>query len=141
MNIFDLAFWQGNIRAVGVVAIIVGAGAWALELSGIVYVCPYCRVQRTVILLLGIMMLLPFARHWIARYFSLAIGWLGLVVAADQNFMSWKKISAGEFVWGEHWYIHSFLLSTAAIFFLIAQVYLILTDKPSTEQAGSDGGS
>ena len=139
MQIFDLEFWKENIRAVGVVAIILGAGAWVLELSGAVYVCPYCRVQRTVILLLGIMMLLPFARHWIARYVSLAFGWLGLVVAADQNFMGWKKISAGEFEWGEHWYIHSFLLSSAAIFMLIAQLYLILTDKPDTDQAGNVG--
>lgn len=139
MQILDLEFWKKNIRAVGAVAIFLGAGAWALELSGAVYVCPYCRVQRTVILLLGIMMLLPFARHWIARYVSLAFGWLGLVVAADQNFMGWKKISAGEFEWGEHWYIHSFLLSSAAIFMLIAQLYLILTDKPDTDQAGNVG--
>lgn len=139
MQILDLEFWKKNIRAVGAVAIFLGAGAWALELFGAVYVCPYCRVQRTVILLLGIIMLLPFARHWIARYVSLAIGWLALVVAADQNFMSWKKISAGEFEWGEHWYIHSFLLSSAAIFILIAQLYLILTDKPDTDQAGDAG--
>ena len=139
MQIFDLQFWQKNIRAVGAAAIFLGAGAWALELSGAVYVCPYCRVQRTVILLLGVLMLLPFARHWIARYGALATGWLGLVVAADQNFLSWKAISAGEFEWGEHWYIHSFLLSTAAIFILIAQLYLILTDKPNADQAGNDG--
>jgi hypothetical protein len=30
-----------------------------MELAGTVYICPYCRVQRTVILLLGLILLLP----------------------------------------------------------------------------------
>ena len=40
-----------------------------MEFAGTVYICPYCRVQRTVILLLGVAMVLPFTHHWIVRYY------------------------------------------------------------------------
>ena len=52
-----------------------------MEFTGTVYVCPYCRVQRTVILLLGLIMLLPFSRHWITQYLASVIGFMGAVVA------------------------------------------------------------
>ena len=68
MSVFDLSFWRERLRLLGFVAIVIGAGAWVTEFIGAVYICPYCRVQRTVILLLGVIMVLPFAGHWIAKY-------------------------------------------------------------------------
>ncbi len=41
-------------------AVLVSLLAWAVEWSGMAYVCPYCRVQRTVIGVLGLLTL--FAR-------------------------------------------------------------------------------
>lgn len=129
MTLFDLHFWQRNQFALGVLAIIIGAGAWGMEFAGTVYICPYCRVQRTVILLLGIMMILPFAHHWVMKYFASVIGFLGAVVAVNQNFMGWVKISKGEFTFNEQLYIDPFLLSSGSLFIIIGQLWLILMAK------------
>ena len=125
MNLFDIEFWQKHIRALGVAAIIIGVGAWILEFSGSVYVCPYCRVQRSVIAILGVFMLLPFVRHWLVKYMAISIGFLGAVVAVNQNFMGWLKISKGTFALSEAWYFDPFLLSGGSLFIIVAQVCLI----------------
>jgi len=129
MTFLDLQFWQRNQFALGSLAIVIGAGAWGMEFSGTVYICPYCRVQRTVILLLGIMMLQPFAHHWVMKYFASVIGFLGAVVAVNQNFMGWVKISKGEFAFNEQLYIDPFLLSSGSLFIIIGQLWLILMAK------------
>ena len=129
MAFFELRFWQRNQFALGVLAILIGAGAWGMEFAGTVYICPYCRVQRTVILLLGIMMILPFAHHWVMKYFASVIGFLGAVVAVNQNFMGWVKISKGEFTFNEQLYIDPFLLSSGSLFIIIGQLWLILMAK------------
>jgi disulfide bond formation protein DsbB len=108
------------------VAIVIGVGAWAMEFAGTVYICPYCRVQRTVILLLGIVMILPFAHHWIMRYLASVVGFLGAVVAVNQNFMGWVKISKGTFTFADVLYIDPFLLSSGSLFIIIGQLWLIL---------------
>lgn len=103
-----------------------------MEFAGTVYICPYCRVQRTVILLLGLVMVLPIAHHWIAKYLSSVIGFLGAVVAVNQNFMGWVKISKGEFVFNEQLYIDPFLLSSGSLFIIIGQLWLILGPDKGT---------
>ena len=129
MAFFELQFWQRNQFALGVLAILIGAGAWGMEFAGTVYICPYCRVQRTVILLLGIMMILPFAHHWVMKYFASVIGFLGAVVAVNQNFMGWVKISKGEFAFNEQLYIDPFLLSGGSLFIIIGQLWLLIMAK------------
>ena len=79
-----------------------------MEFAGTVYICPYCRVQRTVILLLGVAMILPFTHHWIVRFIASVVGFLGAVVAVNQNFMGWVKISKGTFAFNEALYIDPF---------------------------------
>jgi disulfide bond formation protein DsbB len=132
MTFLDLEFWQRNQFALGLVAILIGAGAWSMEFAGTVYICPYCRVQRTVILLLGIMMILPFAHHWVIKYFASVIGFLGAVVAVNQNFMGWVKISKGEFALNEQLYIDPFLLSSGSLFIIIGQLWLLLAKREPT---------
>jgi len=129
MAFIDLQFWQRNQFALGLVAILIGAGAWGMEFAGTVYICPYCRVQRTVILLLGIMMILPFSHHWVMKYFASVIGFLGAVVAVNQNYMGWVKISKGEFAFNEQLYIDPFLLSSGSLFIIIGQLWLIVMAK------------
>ena len=129
MGFFELAFWQRHQRALGLIAIIIGAGAWGMEFAGTVYICPYCRVQRTVILLLGVIMVLPFSKHWISRYVASVMGFMGSVVAVNQNFMGWVKISKGEFAFNEHIYVDPFLLSGGALFIIIGQLWLILNKR------------
>ena len=128
----NLDFWRARQRSLGLLAIIIGAGAWGMEFAGTVYICPYCRVQRTVILLLGIIMVLPFARHWIMKYLASVMGFMGAVVAVNQNFMGWVKISKGEFAFNEQLYIDPFLLSGGSLFIIIGQLWLLL---------GSDSGN
>ena len=103
-----------------------------MELAGTVYICPYCRVQRTVILLLGLIMVLPFCHHWITRYLASVMGFMGAVVAVNQNFMGWVKISKGEFAFNEQLYIDPFLLSGGALFIIIGQLWLILPKASAT---------
>ena len=129
MNLLDLQFWYRQQRALGVIGIVIGLGAWGVEFAGAVYVCPYCRIQRTVILLLGCVMLLPSPRHWMATYVASVVGFLGAVVAANQNFMGWVKISKGEFAFNENLFIDPFLLSTGSLFIILAQLWLILSSS------------
>jgi disulfide bond formation protein DsbB len=126
MTLLDLDFWRRHQRVLGVIAIVIGLGAWGMEFAGTVYICPYCRVQRTVIALLGVIMVLPTTRHWILQYLASVIGFLGAVVAVNQNFMGWVKISKGEFAFNEQLYIDPFLLSSGALFVIIGQLWLIL---------------
>jgi len=126
MILLDLHFWYRQQRVLGVISIVIGLGAWGMEFAGAVYVCPYCRVQRTVILLLGCVMLLPSPRHWIAKYVASVVGFLGAVVAVNQNFMGWAKISKGEFAFNENLFIDPFLLSTGSLFIILGQLWLIL---------------
>ncbi|MED5315790.1 MAG: hypothetical protein VYB84_07115 [Pseudomonadota bacterium] len=44
-------------------AILIGGGAWMMEYAGTLYICPYRRVQRAVIMLLALVMILPLAHH------------------------------------------------------------------------------
>jgi disulfide bond formation protein DsbB len=131
MEFLELAFWQRHHRALGIIAILIGAGAWGMEFAGTVYICPYCRVQRTVILLLGVIMVLPFSKHWISRYAASVMGFMGAVVAVNQNFMGWVKISKGEFAFNEQLYIDPFLLSSGSLFIIFGQLWLILTKAPA----------
>ena len=108
-----------------------------MEFAGAVYICPYCRVQRTVILLLGVAMILPFVHHWIMRYLASVVGFLGAVVAVNQNFMGWVKISKGTFAFNEALYIDPFLLSSGSLFFIIGQLWLILGKSQPTERRDS----
>jgi disulfide bond formation protein DsbB len=131
MGFLEIAFWQRHQRVLGLIAIVIGAGAWGMEFAGTVYICPYCRVQRTVILLLGVIMVLPFSQHWISRYVASVMGFMGAVVAVNQNFMGWVKISKGEFAFNEQLYIDPFLLSAGSLFIIIGQMWLILTKAPA----------
>lgn len=131
MGFLELAFWQRHQRTLGIIAILIGAGAWGMEFAGTVYICPYCRLQRTVILLLGVIMVLPFSTHWISRYVASVMGFMGAVVAVNQNFMGWVKISKGEFAFNEQLYIDPFLLSAGSLFVIIGQLWLILTKAPT----------
>ncbi|WP_024888795.1 hypothetical protein [Luteimonas huabeiensis] len=114
-----------HVRGIAVLAILIAIATWALDLSGAVYTCPYCRVQRSTIGLLGLLMLLPDLRHWLVRWLAAVLATLGAVVAAMQHFNHWKRISAGEFRLAEAWYVDPFLLSGAALGIIVGLLLLI----------------
>lgn len=125
-QVFALETYIRQKKIIAIAAIIISIIAWISELSGLVYVCPYCRVQRTVIGILGIILLSPFAHHWIMRFISLVVGVFGVVVAVNQHFMGWKKISSGTFKFNDNILIDPFLLSGFALSGIITLLYLIL---------------
>ena len=138
-QLLEINTYVDRVRLIGFVAIVISIVAWASDLTGFVYECPYCRTQRTVIGILGIFLMLPNPGHWITRYFATVIGFLGAHVAAEQNFRGWKKISAGTFTFNERIYIDSFILSGCALFIIVALVWLHYLVKPTVapEQEGA----
>lgn len=110
---------------VGLFAIAVCVAAWYVDLAGITYVCPFCRAQRTVIGLLGVLLLVPAYGHWLMRYVSLVLAFFGGVVAANQHFGGWARISAGKYEPHDPIYFDSFLLSGGALIFIAALVMLL----------------
>lgn len=131
----QLEFWTGRLRLLGLIAIAISIATWAMELTGLVYVCPYCRTQRTVIGLLGLLMLTPNPGFWISRYLGAVLAVFGLVVGSTQHFAGWRKIMKGEFVLSPKVYDDAFLLSGAAIFIITAQILLLYAHrKPAAEE-------
>ncbi|WP_448554476.1 hypothetical protein [Thalassotalea montiporae] len=125
MNLLDLDFYIKYRAWLGLFAVLVSILAWSAELSGLVYVCPYCRVQRTVIGLLGLVLLSPLPKHWLGQFVAAVIGFFGAVVAANQHFMSWKKISAGTFSFKENLAVDPFILSCLAMTFILFQLLIV----------------
>ncbi|KAF1014976.1 MAG: hypothetical protein GAK31_02463 [Stenotrophomonas maltophilia] len=113
------------VRWLGAISIAISVVAWAVEWSGMAYVCPYCRVQRTAIGLLGVLLLLVRPRALVVPYLAAVIGLFAFVVAAMQHFNGWKRISAGTFALNESWYLDPWLLSGAAMLILMAQLMLV----------------
>ena len=129
-KLFELEFYLDNIRTLGIIAILVGAGTWIMEFTDLVYVCPFCRAQRTVILILGIFMTLPNTKHFILRYITCILSGYALVVASNQHFRGWVSIQRGERgLITENWWIDSWTLSFFAICIITAQVWLIFLNK------------
>jgi len=123
-------------RAVGAAAILLALLTWTVDLTGLVYQCPYCRVQRTMIGVLGLLLMLPNPAHWLVRYLSAIFALFGLAVAAAQHFRGWQRIMGGAFEWGEQWYVNAWMLSGFAIFILTALLLLIWRWRPVVAVVG-----
>ena len=117
---------------IAILAILISIVAWATELGGLVYVCPYCRAQRTIIGLLGLM-LLANPPHWLNRWISSVLAGFGLVVASVQHFNGWKKLMAGEFTWGEYWYANPWVLSGCALFIISGLILYLWAWRPAAK--------
>ncbi|GAC22796.1 hypothetical protein GMES_0490 [Paraglaciecola mesophila KMM 241] len=131
MNLLQLNTYMAHTKILGLVAIVISLVAWTTDVTGMVYICPYCRAQRTVIGLLGLILVSHAAKHWIVKYIGLVISFFGATVAANQHFMGWKKISAGTFEFKENIVIDPFLLSGFALFGIIGLTYLLLFPSES----------
>ena len=114
-----------NIRLLGIIAIAVCATTWWMDLSGLIYKCPYCRTQRSVIGLLGLLMVLPNPHHWLMRYLGAVMGVLGAVVAVMHFFRGFHDVLEGDFSLDDPWYLDSMLLSALAIGIITAQILLL----------------
>lgn len=98
-------------------SIFVCISTWAIDLMGLVHACPYCQAQRTMIGIVGIILLLP-CKNIVTDYFTVVFGAFGAYVAALQMFNNIFKSAYHE------GYIY---LSTCAFLILAAQ--LLVTFK------------
>lgn len=109
-------------------AITVGVLAWAADLAGMVYACPFCRVLRSVILLLGLLILAKGWRSGFVVFCANILAFFGSVVAVNQNFMGWSSLFKGDFqrlLMAP--YENAFLLSFGALVMIFAQMLLVNT--------------
>lgn len=96
------------LLGLGIFSIVVALGTWVFDFMHLVEPCIYCRTQRTVIGLLGVLLLLPVSKY-ISIYLSAVLGFFGSYVAASQIFLTIRN---------NHFSIN-FFLATAALFWII----------------------
>ncbi len=105
------------MRPLGLIAIFISAFTWGLELAHFVPACPYCQTQRTMMGLLGILMVLPNYRY-ISLYLAVVFGVYGIHVSCMQIFNNFKtQTFMNEF----------FPLASAALFIMVGQVLMLAT--------------
>lgn len=117
----------------GLVSITISAATWLLDLTQATYACPFCRVQRSSIGLLGILIILiPYGNRFLLRYLAVAIATLGLGVAMMQNFNGgWLAMFKGTFKLHDPIWFDSTILSTCAIVIMSFQLGVIFeTSSP-----------
>ena len=122
----SIQFYLQRIHIIGAVFVLVSLLTWSADWTGVVSACPYCRLQRTVIGILGFLMMCRGLHNFITVFIASILGFLGAHVAAAQNFMGWLKINKGTFAFKDDIYLDSFLLSGAALSIIIAQVWLLV---------------
>ena len=120
-----LDWLRRNLRLLGAAAILISVITWGIDLAGWVYQCPYCRVQRTAIGVVGALMLLPDPRMWWIRYGAVAICFLGAHVASAQLFLVFRNLTSGQ-----PSNPVNLVLATGALFILAGQALLLFTRKP-----------
>ncbi|EKE17579.1 MAG: hypothetical protein ACD_10C00383G0002 [uncultured bacterium] len=114
-----------HIKAFAVTCLLISLATWGMDALSIVAPCSYCRVQRTVIGLLGLVLLLPYARCIWLRYGGNVVALFGAVVAAMQHFNGWNDLSKGAFNFSTPLYADSFVLSGFALVIIVAQAMLL----------------
>ncbi|MDH3241554.1 MAG: hypothetical protein OEO83_12910 [Alphaproteobacteria bacterium] len=121
-----LVWLRANLRLLGALAVLVSLVTWATDLGGWVYACPYCRVQRSAIGVVGLLMLLPDPRMWWIRYGAAAICFLGAHVAAAQIFLVFRNMTSGQ-----PSNPVNLVLATGALFILVGQALLLFSRRPT----------
>jgi len=108
------------IYTVGVLSIVISLATWVIDFMGMVEPCIYCRTERSVIGLLGILILLPVIPY-ISRYVAFVLGFFGAYVASQQVFLTIMEQS----------FDFSFVMAVAAVWIIIAQsMFVSYLDKP-----------
>lgn len=119
---------RGNLRLLGALAILVALLTWAVDLAGWVHECPYCRVQRSAIGAVGVLMTLPDPRFWWVRFGAAAICFLGASVASAQLFLVFRNLTSGQ-----PSSPLNLALATGALFVLTGQALLLFTERPERD--------
>ena len=119
-------YFVRHARAIGALSIAVCLLTWGLDYFEFVGPCIYCRIQRTLIGILGVFLFLPAFGGWFVRLGLNMLALFGAVVAANQHFIVWDKIAKGElFYLYKLPHDNSFILSFLAIGVFIVQAFII----------------
>ncbi len=107
------------IRPLGFLALFICVFTWGLELGNYVAHCPYCQMQRTMIGLLGILMVLPDYRY-ISQFLTVVFGLFGTHVACAHIFMNARDYNFynmnGIFI----------ILATCALGIMVGQMLMLM---------------
>ncbi len=125
-----LDFLKGNLRLLGVLAILISAVTWAVDLAGWTHICPYCRMERSAIGVVGVLMTLPGARTWWLRWGAASVAFLGAHVASAQLFLVFRNLTShqpSDQV--------NLILATGALFILVGQTALLFTPASARKAA------
>lgn len=112
-------------RLIGVLAVLISLATWTMQWTGVVEPCPYCAVQRTVIGLLGLLLLVPPRASWTTLYVGGVVAFFGAAVAAAQHFNGWAAIQKGTFKGFSPLYANGFLLSACALAMIVGEWMLL----------------
>jgi disulfide bond formation protein DsbB len=116
----DLLRWLNrNFKLLGIFAILLCVGTWALDLAELVHPCVYCRTQRTAIGLVGVLMLLPQPRAWWVRWAAVVFCFFGAHTSVSQLFLMVKSVNSGEGLGALNLF-----MATGALFTLTGQALL-----------------
>jgi hypothetical protein len=103
------------ILFIGILSIIISLATWTMDFMHLVIECMYCRMERTMIGLLGALLLLPTYPH-VIRYLAYVLGFFGASVAAQQIMIILTKGALFPF---------ELPLASAVMFWCIGQVFLL----------------
>lgn len=118
-------FSESRVKVLGFGAIAVFVATWGMDIFSLVDPCPYCRTQRTVIGLLGVLMIIS-SLHWAILHLGNIFAFYGAHVAALQHFMNWDAFDDGNFeMLYQPLYKNDFYLSAAALVIILTQLVLI----------------
>lgn len=104
------------MRPLGFIAIFISAFTWGLDLANFVPPCPFCQAQRTMMGLLGILMVLPDYRY-LSQFLTVLFGAFGIHVSCAQIF---NNVASYAFT---NMFI---LLASAALCVLVGQILMLL---------------
>ncbi len=121
----NLSMILRNRRVVGVFVLAVVLLTLGLDIAGVVFPCPYCRVQRFALGVLAIILLLKSGASLLPRYVAGVFGVYGLVVGVTQNFNHIKKMNKGEFDWAALSIGHPWVLSGLAVLAMVWMLFLV----------------
>lgn len=103
------------ITILGIITVLISISTWIMDFAGWVETCIYCRNERTIIGLLGLLLLLP-KHKLLSPYLAVTLGFYGAYVASDQIFNNMIDAKIGIM----------FILATGALLIISLQVYTLL---------------
>ena len=109
------------IFQLGCIAIAICVCTWLLDLFEVVQTCPFCRTERTVIGLLGVLMVLPHYRY-VTIFFTILFASIGLVVASQHLFL---MIKTWHFSWNTPLVIAALCILSGELLVLIERTWLL----------------